>query len=487
MFPLSPEQLLSVIGGVAKTTLPPDLQLLTGVTIDSRSVRQGDIFFALPGSRQHGVEYAAQAVQSGAACVVVDSSAVMTSDQLNLNGLIEVPDCRAALWKLAEWNRQQTDAVLIAVTGSVGKTTTRQMIAAVLSEEFRGIQSPASFNNELGVPLSLLLLSPEHEFGVLEIGASAAGEIARLAGLVQPELSVVTRVAEAHLEGFGTIEGVQRGKQELVEATSSAGVVFLNADDERVLSMRNATSARVVLFGNRIQGQFSAEQVRVDADGLRLNISGEEYLLPEVQRHLVTSVLATVAVATTLGLSADRIRSGLAKFKVPSGRGNTVMMSPWFVVDDAYNASPASVVAAATSLAELKTGGKRILVLGDMLELGNTAETLHFQTGKAIASLNIDHVMVMGEFRDAFLTGFCVGGTAGRETNLNRDSERNLMNKISVCRDLQLLTFVLDCFLSPGDVVWVKGSRGVSMERVVRFLISLADANRESSQLRRVA
>ncbi len=256
MFPLTVSQLKTLINGRCLQGSVTD-QPVTGGEIDSRRIQHGHAFFALPGAQTHGFAFADSVMNAGASCIIVDHSIPDSQrkrcriDNAFRVPVIEVDDCRSALWTLANWNRNQSTAVLIAVTGSVGKTTTRQLIHRVLSSGFEGMRSPASFNNELGVPLSLLLLEPKHEFGVLELGASAPGEIRRLAQLVKPEVSVVTRVAEAHLEGFGDLDGVRRAKQELVEETLSSGMVFLNADDERVSAMRTAASSRVLTFGSQ--------------------------------------------------------------------------------------------------------------------------------------------------------------------------------------------------------------------------------------------
>lgn len=491
MFPLTVSQLKTLINGRCLQGAATD-QTVTGGEIDSRRIQHGHAFFALPGSQTHGFAFADAVINAGASCIVVDHSLpdslrahCQTSDRLRIP-VIEVDDCRSALWTLATWNRSQSTAVLVAVTGSVGKTTTRQLIHRVLSSGFAGIESPASFNNELGVPLSLLLLEPKHEFGVLELGANAPGEIRRLAQLVKPEVSVVTRVAEAHLEGFGDLDGVRRAKQELVEETLSSGMVFLNADDDRVTAMSTAARSRVLTFGSQPGCDYRFCEVSQDSAGLSFRLDAHSYQIPAAYRHLTGNVAAAVAIGLTLGLTPDDIQRGLQSFRIPGGRGNVIPELPWTVIDDSYNASPASVIAAAKALSEQPTSGHRILVLGDMLELGPQSASLHYELGLRIARQPIDHVLIFGSFAEHLSNGIRAGlapssddvtatSPKGQRVSVPID-QRIFENHVSVYSDISTLCTMLECLASTGDTIWIKGSRGSAMERVIKHLIELAQS-----------
>ncbi len=468
MFPCTVSQLLSIISGSGQSADMDGHELVTGISIDSRSVRPGDAFFALPGERSHGFLFADDAVAAGASCVVAESSASeQKSDYLQVarfqpadtietdHRIIRVRNVLQALQQFAAWNRQQSSALMIGVTGSVGKTTTRQMIAAVLNAQYCGLQSPRNFNNELGVPLSLLQLAPEHDFAVLEMGAGRPGDIAQLASLTQPEFGVITRVAAAHLESFGSMEAIRLTKQELPQAVSKTGTVFLNADDPNVRSMASATEAHVVLFGLAEDADIRPTDFVSDGGLCTMSVDGTNFQF-HGPRQLLTSALAAIAVGRTVGVSEAKIAAGLATFVPDAGRGRVVQNVPWTVIDDSYNASPASVQSAIAELSDWRKPGHRILVLGDMLELGSEAQAAHFQIGQALMSSAVDHTLVFGEYAESVAAG-------ARSTGVT-------INHISVFNDLTMLQTMLDCLLTPGDVVLIKGSRGMQMERVVHWL-----------------
>lgn len=474
MFPCTVSQLTAIISGQGSPAHVEHAEPVTGVTIDSRQVARGDVFFALPGSRQHGVLFADDAIAAGASCVVTESATARVGadevgasrspalrfqsiESLEIDSrIIRVPGSLTALQQLAAWNRRQSAALVAAVTGSVGKTTTRQMIAAVLGSQFRGLQSPRNFNNEIGVPLSLLQLTPDDDFAVLELGAGRSGDIRLLTELAQPEFGVVTRVSAAHLATFGSLDAIRQTKQELVEAIGSEGTVFLNADDPAVSSMATATSAEIITFGFSDGAQFRASGIESRNGHCSLTVDGSRFAF-EGARQLATCALAAIAVGRVVGISAAQIADGLASFQPDAGRGRIVMRNPWTVVDDSYNASPASVHAAVDSLSDWTQARHRLLVLGDMLELGAESERAHYEIGRSLMSSSVDHTLVFGQYAEHVVAGAKATGGS--------------INRISQFHDLNMLQTMLDCLLTPGDVVVVKGSRSVHMERVVDWLI----------------
>lgn len=478
MFPCTASQLTEILSGV-----PADLccgnDRVTGASIDTRSIQPGNVFFALAGTKSHGVLFADEAVAHGASLVVTDflcSSSPSSPGGVRMAQLvpadtaetdrriIRVPDTRQALRKLAMWNRRQSQALIVGVTGSVGKTTTREMIAAVLGSEFSGIQSPRNFNNELGVPLSLLQLSPEHDFGILEMAAARKGDIRLLAEMANPEFAVVTRVAAAHLESFGDLNTIRQAKQELPESIAAGGTVFLNADDAAVRSMATATAADVVMFGLGNDADVRASLV-TSCNGICSFVVDRTRFRFSGGRHLVTSALAAIAVGRVTGINDSIIAQRLREFQLDEGRGKIVLRSPWIVVDDTYNASPASVAGVVASLADWPGARHRILVLGDMLELGPDAEKLHFDLGKSLNASQIDHALLFGRYADIVAAG---AGSVGVS-----------LNRVSTFRDLTTLQTMLDCLLTEGDVVWLKGSRAMKLEQVVRWLMNQASFRHE--------
>lgn len=461
-------QQLREICGLAAVDDSLSRAIVHGVSIDSRAVQPGDVFFALPGTRTHGVRFASDALKAGAVCVVscqpaghlpfLAGAVSNTEREQSSSRILLVPDSQRALQRLAVWNRRQSEALMIGVTGSVGKTTTRQMIASVLSAGFRGLQSPQNYNNEIGLPLTLCQLNAQHEFASLELGAGKQGDISFLCGMAHPEMAVVTRVAPCHIETFGSMEQIRRTKQELVESVDEQGTVFLNADDPLVRSMEGAASGRVVWFGVSNEADFRAKDI-VCCDGeTEFRCLGSRYRF-QGPRHLVTSALAAIAVGTTVGLTVQRMADGLKQFRPDPGRGQIRMTAPWVVIDESYNASPASVLAAIESLHSWKKR-RRILVLGDMLELGDSAAALHGEVARSLVKAEIDHTLFCGKFADEFASSALASGLP--------------LNRISAFHDQATLMPMLECVLSPGDVVCVKGSRSTHMEEVIRLLIQRA-------------
>ncbi len=469
MFPIKVSQLAELVSGASSRPGVGE-ESVRGACIDSRQVAVGDCFFALNGHRTHGVLFADQAMARGAACVVAEHNSSGSSAKPRFSGIptlaaigtaetderiLRVSNATTALQALGRWNRQQSSALVIGVTGSVGKSTTRQMIAEVLGTKFSGVQSQHNHNNELGVPLSLSLLKPEHDFAVLELAAARPGEIGFLAEMVRPEFAVVTRVAAAHLESFGNIEAIRQTKQELPASLESGNTVFLNADDPLVRSMRDSTAANVILFGSSSDADFRVTSIR-SCDGVTtFQLDGQAFRI-QGGSHLVTAAAAAIAVGRVAGIAGSDIAERLAEYQPDAGRGRIVQQLPWTVIDESYNASPVSVLASIQTLNDCVSARRRILVLGDMLELGPEATTFHSEIGRALVGTQIDHTLLFGEFADTVAASAIRAGVSS--------------NQISVFRDIQTLTAMLDCMLTPGDTVLVKGSRGMQMERIVAAL-----------------
>jgi UDP-N-acetylmuramoyl-tripeptide--D-alanyl-D-alanine ligase len=435
-------------------------RLVERVVIDSRQVRSGDVFCALRGVRQDGHQFVGDAIQRGALAAIVSHE--WTRTQKRPAQLIAVDDPLQTLWDLAAWNRDQCDALRIAITGSVGKTTTRHMLSTVLAQRFAGIESPHNYNNRFGVPLSLLEINPQHEFAVLEVGASAVGEITQLAALIQPEVGVVTAIGPAHLEGFGSLEGICRAKGELLEALPASGFAVLNGDDPLVRRLSRRAPCRVILVGEEIHNDIVASRVRINDRRLRFHVGSTEYHLTAVGRHHLTSALLCIGVAREIDVSEADIQTGLKAFKPVHGRCEKLSIGPWTVIDDTYNASPASMLAACVTLRDWPEASRRVLVVGDMLELGEHTQDFHAQLGETAAECRFDRIIAVGA-QAATIAGI---------------AKRHGMDAgcMGACGDLHTAELLLDCWLEPGDVILVKGSRGMRMERVIEFLQSKSQA-----------
>ena len=426
-------------------------QAVGRVRTDSRQAGPGDCFWALRGSSLDGHDFAGDAIRRGASCCVVED------DRPAFDGhpRIVVRDSLRALGEFARWRRQTRDAMVIGITGSVGKTTTRAMLHAVLSARFQGIQSPANYNNHVGVPLSLLEIGPHDEFAVIEMGASGTGEISGLADIARPEAAIVTAVAPAHLGRFGSIEAIEQAKGELVEALPAHGFAVLNGDDERVQAMSRRAACRSILVGLGAGNAVRPSSITPGNDTIAFVVDGKPFQIHAAGRHHVQAALACLAVAREIGLSDAEIATGLEQFTPVAGRCRRLDLGQWTILDDTYNSSPRAAVAACETLRDWRTTGRKWAVLGDMLELGDQSPAFHEQLGVNAGQCGFDGIIALGEFAGDVIRGAKAQSSAGQH---------------AACRDLATATLLLDCWLAPGDVVLIKGSRGMRMERVIEEL-----------------
>tara|TARA_R110002111_G_scaffold100976_2_gene156396 strand:- start:2868 stop:4289 length:1422 start_codon:yes stop_codon:yes gene_type:complete len=424
-----------------------------GISIDSRTTRPGDLFFAVQGKRLDGHQFVADALAQGAqACVVNRGAEAAGLSQ----PLICVENVNLAFQKFAHWYRSQQQATVIGVTGSVGKTTTRTMIHTVLAPFLKGVQSPANYNNEFGVPLSIAQIESGHQYAVLELGASLPGEIRELARLSQPEIGVITGIGPSHLEHFGTLEQTAAAKGELFEALPESGFAILNGDDAFAASLAEKTSARKLKTGLSEQNDLQAVAVHQTGSGLSFQVDGSEFLIPVFGKHFLYPALFAIAVAKEFGLPNQDLIEGFRQFATIPGRCHIEQIGSWTVIDDSYNSSPASMAAACQVLHGWTGGGKRIMVMGDMLELGAESKRYHQEIGALIAASDIDFLFVCGKQAAAVVQG-ALSGTLSQD-------------RIVQAADVEELQSDVISRLEPGDVVLVKGSRGMRMERLITSL-----------------
>jgi len=432
---------------------------VTGLSTDSREVVPGSLFVALPGSRTDGARYAGQAVAAGAVACLARAEAVTRGPR------VEVADPLAALAAVAAEVRARSDARVVGVTGSVGKTTTKDLLAAVLATRFETVANLASFNNEVGLPLTLARLEPSTETLVVEMGARGPGHIAMLARLARPGVGVVLNVGEAHVGLYGRRDAIAAAKAELVEALPRDGVAVLNADDPLVAAMAARTPARVVTFGLGAGADVRADGVELDAEGravfrLVAGDLGADVALPVVGEHLVPDALAAAAAAGVLGLSPEEVAAGLATARLSPSRMQVSHRADGLtVIDDAYNANPTSMAAGLKALAAAGRGGRRtVAVLGEMAELGDTAVAEHDRIGRLVARLGIDRLVGVGELGQVIVRAARMEGMWPEEAEAAADADAAVA--------------AVAARTGPGDVVLVKASRVVALDRVADRLLA---------------
>ncbi len=456
---LTLQEIAGAVGG--QTVGEPSInQPITSVVVDSRQVTPGSLFVALKGQKHDGHDFLLDAFVKGARAALVER--VPADDSLQAGGqlppLIRVPDTMEALQGLARWWRERLGLRVVAVTGSVGKTTTKEVAASVLSHHTEVLKNEGNLNTETGVPLTILRATPKHKVIVLEMGMYALGEIRALSRLAMPEVGVVTNVGPTHLERLGSIERIAEAKGELVEELPETGLAVLNYDDERVRAMAARTRARVAFYGMEPQADFWADAVQSRGlQGTQFDLRwGKEWVhvrMPLLGLHSVQAALASAAVAHHFGMTLDEIAAGLHEVSgalrliVAAGiNGSTV-------IDDSYNASPASTLAALNLLSELE--GRKVAVLGDMRELGSYTEEGHRRVGRRAADV-ADLVVAVGD----------LGKTIGDEAlDAGRDRE-----SVFVAQTNSEAIQHLKGILRPGDCVLVKGSRGMRMEEIVEAI-----------------
>lgn len=372
----------------------PDLSVC-GVSVDSRAVRPGDLFVALRGVRHDGHGFVGEAFASGASAALVERPDIAEEQRGLGRPVILVPDVRAALGALARGYRDSLDLTVVAVTGSCGKTTTKEMLALVLGEGCA--VSPKSFNNDIGVPLTLLGATRHDKVCVVEMGTNAPGEIAALCRIARPDVGVVLNVGEAHLEKLGDLDGVAREKAALVEALGPEGCAILNHDDRRTLAMAARCRGYVITFGTTPEADVFARPLPGHARGIGfLLFQRRRVRIPVLGRHNVHNALAAASVALWLRRDPWEICERLETYRgVPMRLASEEIAQVRFILD-AYNANPSSMEAALREMALLGSSGRRILVLGDMLELGEREEALHERIGRAAAASGADLLWAVG-------------------------------------------------------------------------------------------
>lgn len=446
-------EIARITGG---TLNPADAKAtVVGVSTDSRTTKPGELFIPLRGPNFDGHDFLTLAVRSGAgACLSEDV----------VNGLpvpvVVVDDTLKALGDLAAEVRNKFYGAVVGITGSSGKTTTKEMLAGILALTGPGLLTQGNFNNLIGLPLTLFRNRDECEWMVLEMGMSARGEIARLCEIASPSIGIVTNIGLAHLETLHGIEGVARAKGELFEALPEEGFAIVNADDEYVVNLPVANNVCRVMYGCHVDAEIRGESIIARGSGVTFRLITPEGNWP-VQlkiagRHNVSNALAAAAAAHVMGIDGRTIVRGLEHFQPCCGRMETISLGcDVLLLEDSYNANPLSVNAALLTLSEMNGMGRHIAVLGDMLELGEKSTELHREVGCKAAAL-VDILLVLGEMKDAVAEGFIETGKNAKTLHLVQNHDE----AIAILRDM----------IQPGDRLLIKGSRGMRMEKISKAL-----------------
>jgi UDP-N-acetylmuramoyl-tripeptide--D-alanyl-D-alanine ligase len=447
------DEVLSAAGGVLVHGDPH--QVVTGVCTDSRQVKPGDLFIALKGERFNGHEFLTTAAHMGAvALVVMDDSPMITGI-----AMIKVADTLKALGDIAHFHRRRFPVPVIAITGSNGKTTTKDLLASVLGQELTLVKTEGNFNNEIGLPLTLLKMDSQTEAVVVEMGMRGLGQIQNLAGFAEPMIGLVTNVGFTHLELLKTQENIAKAKTELIESLPVNGLAILNGDDPLVREMNRSTQARRVFYGiDAPDLDYQAGMIEMNESGSRFRVDFKngslELTLPIPGRHNILNAVAAVAVAKELGISNQSIQNGLAEPLLSGKRLHIFEKNGYRLIDDTYNASPASVKAALDVLKSMDSGTRKIAVLADMLEMGPTSIEMHHSIGTYAAEAGVDRLFAYGELAKEYAKGM-------------NDIVKGNGEYFS---DKQALIDRLKTYIKPGDFILVKGSRGMKMEEIIYAL-----------------
>ncbi|MTI61676.1 MAG: UDP-N-acetylmuramoyl-tripeptide--D-alanyl-D-alanine ligase [Firmicutes bacterium] len=431
---------------------------IKGVSIDSRTIKADELFIAIPGEKFNGHDFIADAAVNAAAAFIISDEVEL----LERAAYIVVDDTTEALQQLAAYYRQQIDDLtVIAITGSAGKTTTKDMIAALLASKYKVHKTQGNFNNYYGLPLTLLEMQGDEDIAVLEMGMSSLGEISLLTSIALPQIGVITNVGETHLESLGTIENVAQGKSELIAGLPEDGIAILNYDNSYVRGMKSVFKGeKIIYYGFNKAVDISASNIRIDNKGTSFLIEYQDdkrdVLIDKPGRHNVYNALAAIAVARELAVDWNSIKKALLSVELSSLRWDVQKKKGGItIINDSYNANPLSMEAAVDAVCE-SAEDRVILVLGAMLELGSNESRAHLELGKKIADSAVDVLITVGEIAQLIARGAIQG-------NMKKEN-------IHIFDNNKQAAVLLNNILVGNDTVLVKGSRGNKMEEIVEII-----------------
>lgn len=432
--------------------------MVKNVCTDSRKAKPGDLFFAIKGDNFDGHDFLKEVADKKVTAIVVEKK--KAPPKLPDCAVLVVDDVRAALGKLAAAYRREFHIPAICICGANGKTTTKELIASALKQKFETLWSEASFNNDIGVPLTLLRIEKKHLVAVLEAGTNHPGELAPLVEMIKPQFGVLTNIGREHLEFFGDLAGVAREEGMLAELLPPGGTLFVNGDDEWTDEIVRRTEAKVIRAGLGNKNDWRAEKIRLEKNGTTFQVVTEkkefcgEYRIPLLGRHQVLNALLAIVVSEELGLGRAEIQRGLAESKPAKMRMQFWEAGGIRVLDDAYNANADSMAAALETLRDLPLVGRRVAVLGDMGELGAHSEAAHAEVGRCAAEMEVGQLFAVGNMAP-------VMAQAARKAGLSRVIE---------FENVEAAVKAVKGFLKSGDVVLLKASRSARLERIAETL-----------------
>ena len=433
---------------------------ITSMEHDSRHVRIGALFVALPGERVDGHDFVENAKKAGAVAALVNHQVNCGIPQ------IVVEDTLKAYGDIARAYREVTKVNVVAITGSVGKTTTKEMISCVLSGKYRVSKTQGNHNNDLGLPITIMSMPADTQIAVLELGMNHFGEMTYLTSIAQPNLVVITNIGTMHIEHLGTREGILKAKLEIMQGIQEDGIAVFNGDEPLLWNLREGTHRRVYFGIENDRCDIVAEEIRQIDGGVYFTVRGLgqrfQIFVPQEGRHMVYNALAAVAVGLLNGVSPESIQYQLGLFHNTGMRQNIFEENGFTIIEDCYNAGPESMEAALRVLGDHKTEGRRIAVLGDMLELGSRAMAEHYRVGR-LAAAAADLVLTFGEHSERIVTGAITGGI-GSKRALHFESQDEMAS-------------ALRRMAKKGDVLLFKGSRGMHMEQVLKQFLETTEKN----------
>jgi len=431
---------------------------IEGVSIDTRAACEHRLFVALKGEHADGHDFLKEAVWKGASALLVSADRKRETVKFaETTAVFAVPDTLAGLQALASAYRATVNPRVIAVTGSTGKTGTKDLIAAIIARRFSVHATPGNLNNHIGLPLTILGMEGGEEICVTEMGANHKREIRTLAGIARPDVGVVTNIGPAHLEHFGSVKGVASAKAELLEALPAEGTAVLPADDEFIDFLKEHTAARTLTFGfSEGADRRITNLEKREGGGYRFRVGEILLETPRYGRHHVLNAAAAAVVASIIGVPPEEIASAVVDAKALAGRGVLFDIGGILFFDDSYNSNPASLRAAVEAFMEMPVGGKRWLVIGDMLELGDASEELHREAGLLCGRAKVDGMLTIG--------------SATVELSRAAAEQRKSAEHITHFLDIEQLSRHLNELIRQGDAVLVKGSRGMRMEKVLEAI-----------------
>ncbi len=433
----------------------PEKVSVKSVCIDSRNVQKDEVFIAIKGDIFDGHDFITEVVARGVRVIVLHKLVAVKNSHVSV---IQVKDTTAALGHLARFHRLRSKAAVIALTGSTGKTTTKEMITCVLEKRYRVLKSEGTQNNHIGVPLTLLKIKPNHQMVVVECGTNQPGDIPWLADIVRPNVAVFTNIGSSHLQKLKTPQGVLKEKWKLTSYLGPKGAVVVNADDPLLATqVKTIKNLSVLTYGIHKNCRYRATEVNVK-DGLSVNfkIQKKSFSLNTCSTNSIYNALAAYACGCFFSVSIDKIAAALNSFAFPKGRGQIVKLGSGWMINDSYNANPVSMLNAIQMLNVLKTQGKRIMIAADMLELGTKAKDLHGDIGGSIARSRIDVLITIGALSRHMAA---------------RARKDNKQMSVFACADVESAQKHLIKVLTNGDSILIKGSRRMATERIVNFLL----------------